>query len=167
MKTLRDILETVLIALVIAILVRSFVVERFVVDGPSMEPTMWTDESLMVFKIAYRFGQPKRGDIVVFQYRYNPQKDYIKRVIAVGGDTVEMRLGRVYVNGQQREEPYVLNPGFYNMNVTTVPEGTIYVMGDNRTNSEDSRMFGPVSLGQLKGKAVLRIWPLKSMGVLR
>jgi signal peptidase I len=78
-----------------------------------------------------------------------------------------MRLGRVYVNGQQREEPYVLNPGFYNMNVTTVPEGTIYVMGDNRTNSEDSRMFGPVSLGQLKGKAVLRIWPLKSMGVLR
>lgn len=167
MKTLRDILETVLIALVIAVLVRSFVVERFIVEGPSMEPTMWTDESLMVLKIAYRFGEPKRGDIVVFQYPYNPQKDYIKRVIAVGGDTIEMRLGRVYVNGQQREEPYVLNPGFYNMNVTTVPEGTVYVMGDNRTNSEDSRMFGPVSLGQLKGKAVFRIWPLKSMGGLR
>mgnify|MGYP000901094295 CR=1 FL=1 len=76
MKTLRDILETVLIALVIAILVRSFVVERFVVDGPSMEPTMWTDESLMVFKIAYRFGQPKRGDIVVFQYPYSGGRGY-------------------------------------------------------------------------------------------
>ncbi len=145
MKTLRDVLETVLIALVIAILVRAFVVERFLVDGPSMEPTMWTDESLMVLKIAYRFGEPKRGDIVVFQYPYNPEKDYIKRVIAVGGDTIEMRLGRVYVNGQLKEEPYVQYPGFFNMNVTTVPEGTIFVMGDNRTNSEDSRMFGPVS----------------------
>ena len=167
MKTLRDVLETVLIALVISILVRAFVVERFLVDGPSMEPTMWTDESLMVLKIAYRFGEPKRGDIVVFQYPYNPEKDYIKRVIAVGGDPIEMRLGRVYVNEQFKEEPYVQYPGFFNMNVTTVPEGTIFVMGDNRTNSEDSRMFGPVSLSYLKGKAVLKIWPLKSIGVLR
>jgi signal peptidase I len=167
MKTLRDVLETVLIALVISILVRSFVVERFLVDGPSMEPTMWTDQSLMVLKIAYRFAEPKRGDIVVFRYPYNPEKDYVKRVIAVGGDTIEMRLGRVYVNGQLKEEPYVQYPGFFNMNVTTVPEGTIFVMGDNRTNSEDSRMFGPVSLSNVKGKAVFRIWPLKSIGVLR
>lgn len=167
MNTVRDIVETVLISLLIALLVRTFVVERFVVDGPSMEPTMWTGEWLLVYKLAYRFSTPKRGDIVIFKYPLNADKDYIKRVVGLGGDTVEMRLGRVYVNGQLVQEPFALYPGLYEMNAIQVPEGSVFVMGDHRTNSEDSRMFGPIKLKDIKGKAVFRIWPLKSAGFLK
>lgn len=144
MNAVRDILETVLIALLIAILVRAFVIERFLVDGPSMEPTLWDSQSLLVNKLAYRFSQPKRGDVVVFRYPLDPSRDYVKRCVAVGGDTVEMRLGRLYVNGLLKEEPYVRFPGLYEMKSITVPEDCIFVLGDHRTNSEDSRMFGPV-----------------------
>ena len=166
MNTLRDILETVLIALLIAILVRALVVERFLVDGPSMEPTLWNGQSLLVYKLAYRFGQPKRGDVVVFRYPLDPGRDYVKRCVAVGGDTIEMRVGRVYVNGQLVEEPYVRFPGLTEMKAITVPQGSIFVMGDHRTNSEDSRMFGPVKMDLIKGKAVFVIWPPKDMGAI-
>jgi signal peptidase I len=165
--TVRDILETVLAALVIALLVRGFVIEPFIVDGPSMEPTLWTGERLFVSKLTFRLGTPKRGDVVMFKYPLNPNKDYVKRVVAVGGDTVEMRLGRVYVNGQQVQEPYIHFAGLYSMNALTVPEGTIFVMGDNRVNSEDSRDFGPVKLSLVRGKAVFRVWPLKSAGFIK
>ncbi|MGI6663698.1 MAG: signal peptidase I [Bacillota bacterium] len=167
MNAVRDILETVLIALLIAILVRAFVIERFLVDGPSMEPTLWDSQSLLVNKLAYRFSQPKRGDVVVFRYPLDPSRDYVKRCVAVGGDTVEMRLGRLYVNGLLKEEPYVRFPGLYEMKSITVPEDCIFVLGDHRTNSEDSRMFGPVKLSLVKGKAVFIIWPLKDMGAIR
>ncbi len=167
MNAVRDILETVLIALLIAILVRAFVIERFLVDGPSMEPTLWDSQSLLVNKLAYRFSQPKRGDVVVFRYPLDPSRDYVKRCVAVGGDTVEMRLGRLYVNGLLKVEPYVRFPGLYEMKSITVPEDCIFVLGDHRTNSEDSRMFGPVKLSLVKGKAVFIIWPLKDMGAIR
>ncbi|HHY44576.1 MAG TPA: signal peptidase I [Firmicutes bacterium] len=167
MNAVRDILETVLIALLIAILVRAFVIERFLVDGPSMEPTLWDSQSLLVNKLAYKFSKPKRGDVVVFRYPLDPSRDYVKRCVAVGGDTVEMRLGRLYVNGLLKEEPYVRFPGLYEMKSITVPEDCIFVLGDHRTNSEDSRMFGPVKLSLVKGKAVFIIWPLKDMGAIR
>lgn len=167
MNTVRDILETVLIALLVAIVVRAFVVERFLVDGPSMEPTLWDGESLIVYKLAYRFGAPKRGDVVVFRYPLNPEKDYVKRCVAVGGDTVEMRVGRLYVNGQLIPEPYVNYPGLTEMKSITVPEDSIFVLGDHRTNSEDSRVFGPVNLSLLKGKAVFVIWPPKEIGAIK
>ncbi len=167
MDTLRDVLEIILIALVLAVLMRVFVVETFLVDGPSMEPTMYTNQRLLVLKLAYRVGEPKRGDIVVFRYPFDTTRDYIKRVIAQGGDTIEIRLGRVYVNGQLRDEPYVQNPGFYQMSATKIPEGSLFVMGDNRVNSEDSRMFGPVKAELVKGKAVVRIWPLSEMGFMK
>lgn len=167
METVRDILETVLIALLLAVLIRAFVVERFLVDGPSMEPTLWNGESLLVYKLAYRFGTPKRGDVVVFRYPLDPSRDYVKRCVAVGGDTVEMRLGRLYVNGKLKEEPYVRFPGLHEMKSITVPEDSIYVMGDHRTNSEDSRIFGPAKLSLVKGKAVFIIWPPKDMGAIK
>lgn len=167
MDTARDILGTVLVALLIAVLVRAFVVERFLVDGPSMEPTLWDRESLLVYKLTYRLGTLKRGDVVVFRYPLDPSRDYVKRCVAVGGDTVEIRLGRLYVNGQLVEEPYVQFPGLYEMKSITVPEGSFFAMGDHRTNSEDSRMFGPVKLNMLKGKAVFVIWPPKNMGAIR
>lgn len=167
MNAVRDILETVLIALLIAVLVRAFVIERFLVDGPSMEPTLWDSQSLLVNKLAYKFSPPKRGDVVVFRYPLDPTRDYVKRCVAVGGDTVEMRLGRLYVNGLLKEEPYVGFPGLFEMKSVTVPEDCIFVLGDHRTNSEDSRMFGPVKLSLVKGKAVFIIWPLKDMGAIR
>lgn len=167
METVRDIVQTVLIALVLAILIRTFVVETFIVDGPSMEPTLWNGEKLLVSKLAYRLGQPKRGDIIVFRYPLDPSKDYVKRVVAVGGDTVELRLGRLYVNGQLKSEPYVLYPGLYDMKPVTVPKDCVFVLGDHRTNSEDSRSFGPVKISYIKGKAILKIWPPKAAGVLK
>jgi signal peptidase I len=167
MDTLRDILEIVLLALMLAIVIRVFVVETFLVDGPSMEPTMYTNERLLVLKLAYRVAEPKRGDIVVFRYPFDTSRDFIKRVIAQGGDTIEIRLGRVYVNGQLRDEPYVQNPGLYQMSATKIPEGFLFVMGDNRVNSEDSRMFGPIKADLVKGKAIVRIWPPSKMGVMK
>ncbi|QUL98377.1 MAG: signal peptidase I [Candidatus Fermentithermobacillus carboniphilus] len=167
MDTVKDILEVVVTALIIAILIRSLVVETFLVEGPSMEPTLMSGERLLVSKIAYRFGTPKRGDVVVLRYPLDPSRDYIKRVVAVGGDTVELRLGRLYVNGKLMEEPYVHQPGLYNMSPITVPKGTVFVLGDHRTNSEDSRSFGPVRLELIKGKALLIIWPPKAMGFIK
>jgi signal peptidase I len=167
LETVRDILETILIALLLAVLIRVFIIETFVVDGPSMEATLWDGQRLLVSKMAYRFSEPKRGDVVIFRYPLDPSKDYVKRVIAVGGDTIEVRMGRVYVNSERREEPYVLNPGLYDMRSTIVPEGCVFVMGDNRTNSEDSRSFGPIKVESLKGKAIAVIWPLKSAGFLK
>lgn len=167
METVRDIVEVIVVAFLIAMLIRSLVIETFVVQGPSMEPTLVSGERLLVSKLAYRFGEPKRGDVVVLRYPLDQSKDYIKRVVAVEGDTVELRLGRLYVNGILQEEPYVRFPGLYNMASLTVPEETVFVMGDHRTDSEDSRFFGPVSVELLKGKAIVIIWPLKAAGAIK
>ncbi len=166
-RTVRDILETVIGALIIAVLVRGFIIEPYKVFGPSMEPTLWDAEWLYVSKVTYRFGTPKRGDVIMFAYPLDQSKDYVKRVIAVGGDTIELRVGRLYVNGQQVPEPYVQSPGLYEMSPQVVPEDAIFVMGDNRVNSEDSRVFGPVKLSLVRGKAVFRLWPLKKAGFIR
>ncbi len=167
MDTLRDMLEVVLIALVLAILMRTFVIETYYVDGPSMEPTLWTGERLFVLKLAYRLTQPKRGDIIVFRYPYDQSRNFVKRVVAIPGDTLELRLGKVIVNGQPVEESFVREPGFYNMKAIVIQEGTLFVMGDHRTDSEDSRIFGAVSINDVKGKAFVRVWPLKKIGALR
>ncbi len=167
METVRDIVEVIVVAFLIAMLIRSLVIETFIVQGPSMEPTLVSGERLLVSKLAYRFSEPKRGDVVVLRYPLDQSKDYIKRVVAVEGDTVELRLGRLYVNGILQEEPYVRFPGLYNMASLTVPEETVFVMGDHRTDSEDSRFFGPVSVELLKGKAIVIIWPLKAAGAIK
>lgn len=167
MEQVRDIVETVLIAALIAIVIRVFVFEPFLVDGPSMETTLFTGERLFISKLSYRFATPKRGDVVVFKYPLNPSKDYIKRCVAIGGDTVEVRLGRLYVNGNEVQEPYVRHPGVYDMKAVIVPEDCIFVLGDHRTNSEDSRVFGPVKLASVKGKAVLILWPPSSIRLIR
>ncbi|HHY69871.1 MAG: signal peptidase I [Bacillota bacterium] len=164
METLKDIVQVTVTALIIAIVIRGLLIEVFVVQGPSMEPTLVDGNRLLVSKIAYKIGKPSRGDVVVLRYPLDPSKDYIKRIVAVGGDTVELRLGRLYVNGQLQEEPYIQFPGVYNMAPVTVPIGSVFVMGDHRTNSEDSRYFGCVKEEFLKGKAVCIIWPLKDIG---
>lgn len=167
MDTVRDVFETIIIAAIIAILVRAFVFEPFMVEGPSMETTLWDGERLFIYKLSTRFGGPERGDVVVFQYPLNPAKDYVKRCVAVGGDTVEVRVGRLYINGQLVPEPYVRYPGLHDMKAIEVPEDSIFVMGDHRTNSEDSRSFGPVKVKSVRGKAVLILWPPKSIRLVK
>jgi signal peptidase I len=158
-KLVRETLETVIIAAAIALVIRVFVFEPFYVKGPSMEPTFLTGDRLIVSKFTYRFSPSKRGDIIVFKYPRQPDSDFVKRVIAIGGETVEIRMGRVYINGQPFEETFATRATLTSYPKTDVPRGTVFVLGDNRSNSEDSRYFGFVPLDNIKGKAVILYWP--------
>lgn len=162
----RDALHTVILAALLALAIRLLVVEPFRVDGPSMEPTLFTGERLLVDKISYRLHPPHRGDIVVFRNPRNVKEDYIKRVVALPGDRVEMRLGKLYVNDQPVPEPYVLRDGISTYGPEVVPPGYCFVLGDNRANSRDSRFFGPVPLNLIKGRAWLIFWPPARVHVL-
>ncbi|MCL6450946.1 MAG: signal peptidase I [Acetobacteraceae bacterium] len=164
---LRETAETVLIALVLALVVRTFVVESFLVEGPSMEPTLLNRERLLVNKFIYHFTRPRCGDIIVFRYPVDPRRDFVKRVVATGGETVEMKGGQVLVNGEVLHEPYVAEGGDGYVPPTTVPEGFLFVLGDHRAISEDSRSFGFVPLRNVKGKAFLVYWPPQRARVLR
>ena len=126
-----------------------------------MRPTLINSERLVVNKFIYRFQQPAKGEVIVFRYPRDPSRDFIKRVIAVAGDTIEIKDGRVFVNGQLQNEEYILEKTRGSYPLSTVPEGHIFVMGDNRNNSEDSRSraVGFVPLNRVKGKAMLVFWP--------
>lgn len=153
-------LQTFVIALVLALLIRQFAIESFVVDGPSMQPTLRTDERLLVNKMIYHLRPPRRGEVIVFRPPIDTDQDFVKRVVAVGGDTVQIRDGWVYVNGRRLDEPYVAYRGDVTTPPFKVPAGTVWVLGDNRPNSEDSRTFGEVSLADIRGEAILVWWPL-------
>lgn len=188
----REIIETLILALVIFVLVRS-VVLNFKVDGHSMDYSFDNGEMLLVNRNSYfdlgtskitgwlpfwddndyLFGGPQRGDVVVFNPPLeNNDKPFIKRVIGLPGDTVETRNGKVFVNGVQLDEPYIsdrvtlCNNGSKDCAPVVVPEGNIFVMGDNRTNSEDSRYFGPVPIKNVIGKAWITYWPKDDIGVV-
>lgn len=158
---LREFIETVVIALVLAALIRGFVVETILVDGQSMEPTLHSGERLLINKFIYYFRQPQTGDIIVFHYPRDPRRDFIKRVIAHEGQSVEIREGKVYVDGVPLEEPYVKNVDHRNYPKTVIDEGRVFVLGDNRPNSQDSRFpeVGQVPMDLVKGVAFLRFWP--------
>lgn len=161
-EEIKDWVVSILIAVVLAFFIRYFIVELYMVEGPSMRPTLVNSERLVVNKFIYRFKQPERGEILVFKYPRDQSRDFIKRVIAIPGDTVEVKEGRVFVNGQLLNETYILERTRGSYPLSTVPEGHIFVMGDNRNNSEDSRFkdvgFVPYTL--IKGKAVVVFWPL-------
>lgn len=159
---MRELLETIILALVVALVIRSFIVEVYRVDGSSMENTLRTEERVLVNKFIYRWGlrDPKPGDIIVFQYPRQPDRDFIKRVVAVAGETVEMRGGKVFVNGQPYPEAPTVRMTITDFGPRTVPDNSVFVLGDNRSNSEDSRYFGQVPLGNIRGLAFARIWPV-------
>lgn len=155
-------------AIVLALVIRTFIVELYIVDGPSMRPTLQHDERLVVNKFIYRVRNPQRGEIIIFRYPRDPSRDFIKRVIAVGGDTIEMKDGHVYVNDEILREDYILDKTKTEYPKVTVPEGTIFVCGDNRDNSLDSRSgdVGYLPLENVKGKAMLVFWPVDEFKVL-
>jgi signal peptidase I len=159
---MRELLETIILALVVALVIRTFVVEVYRVDGSSMENTLHSEERVLVNKFIFRFGlrPPQPGDIIVFQYPKQPDRDFIKRVVAVAGDTVEIRGGRVFVNGKPFPEAATVRLSNRDFGPYPVPPNAVFVLGDNRNNSEDSRYFGEVPLERIRGLAFARIWPL-------
>ena len=165
---IKDWIVSIVVAVALAMFIRTFIVELYVVDGPSMRPTLESEQRLVVNKFIYRFHPPEKGDVLVFQYPRDPSRDFIKRVIAVPGDTIEIREGRVLVNDQLLTEDYILEKTRSEYPKSTVPEGHIFVMGDNRNNSEDSRFadVGFVPYDLIKGKAMLVFWPISAYKTL-
>ncbi|MDB4897694.1 MAG: lepB [Firmicutes bacterium] len=162
----REWLETIIVALLAALLIRALVVQVYLVEGESMEPTLHTAERLLVNKFVYRFHPPTPGDIVVLQDPSRTNRELIKRVVAVSGETVEVKQGTVYVNGQALQEPYkntdfALGP---DAPPQVVPPNSIFVMGDNRARSLDSRMIGFIPDANVDGKAFFLFWPLSRLG---
>jgi len=161
---LIETLQTILIALVLYLLIDS-VVARVRVENISMEPTLVQGEFVLVNKLAYRFGDIRRGDVVVFHYPINPEEDYIKRVIALPGDKIEVHHGQVFVNDQGLEEPYLVTPTLYT-GEWIVEDSAVFVLGDNRNKSSDSHDWGPVPIENIVGKATFIYWPFKNMATL-
>lgn len=161
-SAVREWVETLVIALAVALLIRAFVVQVYLVEGPSMEPTLHTNERLLVNKFIYRFRGPKPGEIIVLQDPNQPTRELIKRVIAVGGETIEVKKSVVYVDGKPLKEPYintvVTKPD--DMPPVQVPKGYIFVMGDNRSWSFDSRAIGPIAVDKVDGEAFFMFWPI-------
>jgi signal peptidase I len=160
------------IVLVIGLLFRALIVQPFIVDGPSMDPNFHNNEIIMVDKISYRFTQPQRGDVIVFQAPKTPGDDYIKRVIGTPGETVVITKGKVFVNGFLLEEPYLSSGIITNTNKGTVLSQTLgpnqyFVLGDNRGNSSDSRDWGILPSSNIIGHAWLSIFPWEQKGLLK
>ncbi len=164
----KDWVISILVAVVLAFIIRQFVIELYIVDGPSMRPTLQSQERLVVNKFIYSFRPPQKGEILIFQYPRNTSRDFIKRVIATEGDTIEIKDGQVFVNDQLLNEDYILEKTRSEYPKATVPQGTVFVMGDNRNNSEDSRFadVGFVPYRLIKGKAMLVFWPFSQFRML-
>ena len=172
MKELFGWILFIVIGVAVSYLVVTFVGQRTQVSGESMETTLSDGDHLIVDKITYRFRDPKRYDIVVFPYRYEENTYYIKRIIGLPGETVQIVDGYVYINGVQLDEHYgnalIKDPGQAAQPIT-LGEDEYFVMGDNRNNSQDSRSanVGVVHRDELLGRAWIRIWPLDKFGVIK
>ena len=165
-KLWRDILITVILAAVIFLLLQ-FTMQNFIVIGTSMQPNFQEGERVVANKLAYRFGEPERGDVIVFHPPGNRQEDYIKRIIALPGETVEVKNGVVYIDAHPLDEPYPLNElPKYTLPHRKVPENEYFVLGDNRNNSNDSHNNWTVPRGNIIGKAWLSIWPPSEWGAV-
>ncbi len=177
---LFEIVETLVLTLVIFLLIQNFVAQPYKVQQQSMQRTLEPEEYVLVDKLTPRFDSYKRGDIVVFTPPAEWGEDgtpFIKRVIGEGGDEVEIRDdGLVYINGDALDEPYVYSDepdgppqdttAPLDQSTWTIPDGEVFLMGDHRSNSADSRTFGPVEVEQIIGRAWLRYWPLSAFGIL-
>ncbi len=173
----REYAEAIVIALLLALFIRTFVVQAFKIPSGSMIPTLLVGDHILVNKFSYGvknpfsgatwigLGDPHRHDVIVFKYPKNPSQDFIKRVVGVAGDRIEIVNKQVYVNGEKFLEPHAVNlePEILstprdNVGPIVVPPGSLFVMGDNRDNSHDSRFWGFVDLKAVKGKAFMLYW---------
>jgi signal peptidase I len=166
-------LRVIAIALVIALIIRTFIAEPRYIPSDSMLPTLEQGDRLVVEKVSYYFQPPQTGDIVVFEppltlqvQGYQREQAFIKRVIATGGDTIAVFNGQVYRNNQPLKENYILSMPNYNLPLVQVPDGQLFVMGDNRNNSNDSHIWGFLPTENIIGHAVFRFFPLSRIGLL-
>lgn len=161
----RELVETVLLTLVIFFMIR-FAIENYRIEGESMEPNFHNGQFLLVNKIQYLIGSPQRGDVIIFRYPLNPKKNFIKRVIGLPGEKVEIRAGKIFVNGVRVPEPYPYNFADYDYGPITVGSDEYFVLGDNRPYSSDSHSWGMVPVKDLIGKAWISYWPTDDWGIV-
>lgn len=175
LKQIFEWIVVIAIALIVAMLVRLFLLQQFYISGPSMETTMFSDNRVLVSKLSYKIGEIDRGDVVVFdRATMNGSQiehdDLIKRVIGLGGETIEIRDCSVYIDGEKLEETYLPSRdmglenlsdrcGVVSMPITTIENDEVFLVGDNRPQSFDSRMFGPIKKDLIIGQAFVLIWP--------
>ena len=178
-RLIREYAEAIITALLLALVIRAFIIQAFKIPSGSMIPTLLIGDHILVNKFIYgtkipfsdksilAFKEPEKGDIIVFKFPEDPKKDFIKRVIATGGDTLEERNKIIYVNGKEIKEPYAYHGDSFvrtrgdprdNFGPLIVPENKVFVMGDNRDQSFDSRYWGFVDIKAIKGKALIIYW---------
>jgi signal peptidase I len=166
-KWLREALETILPAILIAILINLFLAQPTRVHGQSMEPNLHTDQRLVVEKVSYRLHGPRRGDVVVFSMPQQSEELLIKRVIGLPGEEVEIRDGQVFIDGTPLDEPYLSQETRGRYGPEIVPPLHVFVLGDNRSFSNDSRAFDAVPIEDILGRAWLSYWPFEELGMVR
>jgi signal peptidase I len=173
-KALRNAVEWILVivgALVVALLIKTFLFQAFYIPSESMEPTLIDRDRVIVNKLSYRLHDVNRGDLVVFDRPPNEPPteidELIKRVVALGGETIEARQGEIFIDGRRLDEPYLTAPASSGtFGPVLIPDGHVFVMGDNRNNSRDSRVFGPIDEDLIVGRAFVRVWPLGRIAFL-
>ncbi|MGI6487060.1 MAG: signal peptidase I [Syntrophomonadaceae bacterium] len=166
---LREMVSIIIIAFILATVLRMFIVEGRVIPTGSMVPTIQPKDRVMVCKFNYYFKDPQRGDIVVFEppEELGQKEDFIKRVIGLPGETLEVKDGKVYIDGKSLEEPYIMEEPNYEYGPVKIPEGALFVMGDNRNLSFDSHMWNAwLRESHLKGKAFMTYWPVNRITML-
>ncbi len=193
LAVLRETVVLIVLAVLLAVVFKTLLVQAFYIPSGSMEPTLDISDRVLVEKVSYRFGKPQDGDVIVFVHNElggvpvdqpNPvsrffiglgqavgitppsDRDFIKRVVGVPGDRLSCSGGRLYRNGAAVDEPYLAAGTTTDCGPVTVPPGKLYVMGDNRNNSQDSRVFGPIDRSTVVGRSFVRIWPFGRAGWL-
>ncbi len=162
---LREIVETVLLTLLIFLAIRALI-QNFRIEGTSMEPNLHDSQYLIINKLVYYLHPPERGDVVVFHYPRNPRRDFIKRIVGLPGEKVEVKGERLFINDEELEEPYALHTGGYAWGPQRLGEDEYFVLGDNRNSSSDSRNWGPLPRDAIVGKAWISYWPPKYLGLV-
>jgi len=169
---IREYAESLISAFVLALIVLTFIGRAFKIPSSSMYPTLQPRDRIFVNRFVYRFSMPERGDIIVFIYPEDNSRDFIKRVIGLPGETVEIRDGHIFIDGEKINNPFPIamnsyyNHGSYGRGEVKVPEDEYFVLGDNSRNSKDSRYWGFVPSKNLKGKAFLIYWPFRRIQLL-
>jgi signal peptidase I len=161
----KEIFQTVILALLIVLPIRLFIFQPFIVKGQSMEPNFEDGDYLIIDEITYRFREPKRGEVVVFKNPMNERQRFIKRIVGLPGETVEISDGKIFISNGEKK---VLNEPYLNYSFTfgdikiTLGSDEFFVLGDNRQFSLDSRRFGPIKKKEIVGRVLLRLWPIYS-----
>ncbi|MBI3038989.1 signal peptidase I [bacterium] len=166
-KAFKEWSKDFLKALFFFLILQTYFIQGFVIEGACMEPQLYSNEKILVNKFFLWFKAPQVGDVIVFTFSLDPSKDFIKRVVGVEGDEIEIRDGYLFRNGAKISEPFVKEYIFGNFGPTKIGKNKVCVMGDNRNNSHDSRSWGLVDVSQIKGKAEIKFWPPWAMGFIR